>query len=73
MMWILQIGGGGMAEFIGLTMGQLLMLTGIGVVLLVILFVLVTVLKLTKALLKLGCLGVVVLLIIAYFVLRALA
>jgi hypothetical protein len=59
-------------EFLGLTIGQLLTLVGLGLAFLVILFVLSRVLKLTKNLLKLGCLGILVLLAIAFFALRAL-
>lgn len=59
-------------EFLGLTTGQLLTLAGLGAVLLVILFVLSRVLKLTQTLLKLGCLIILVLLAIAFFALRAL-
>jgi len=59
-------------EFFGLTTSQLLTLAGLGVVLLVALFVLRAVVKLTKAMLRLGCLGVLVLLAVAFFVLRAM-
>ena len=59
-------------EILGLTMGRLLALAGLGVVLFVVLFVLRSVLKLTKTVLKLGCLGILVLLVVAFFALRAL-
>ena len=58
-------------EFLGLTMDQLLMLAGLGVVLLVALVVLRTVVKLTRAMLKLGCVGILILLAVVFFVLRA--
>ena len=57
--------------FLGLTIGQFLMLTGFGVALLVILFVLKVVLKLTRTCLGLGCLGIVVLLVVAFVALQA--
>ncbi len=53
-----------MEEFLGLTTGQLLLLAGIGVVLFVLLLVFRHVLKLTKTLLQLGCLGILILLVI---------
>jgi hypothetical protein len=59
-------------EFVGLTASQLLTLAGIGVLLLVALLVLRAALKLAKTFLKLGCLGILVLLIIAFFALRAM-
>ena len=57
--------------FLGLTTDQLLMLAGLGVVLLVALVVLRVVVKLTRAMLKLGCVGILILLAVAFFVLRA--
>ena len=60
-------------EFVGLTVDQLLVLAGLAVVLFLLLLVLRTVLKLTKAFLKLGCLGIVFLLVIAFFVLQTLS
>jgi hypothetical protein len=57
-------------EFLGLTTDQLLMLAGLGVVLLVALVVLRAVARLTRAMLKLGCLGILALLAVAFFVLR---
>jgi len=58
-------------EFLGLTGDQLLLLAGLGVALIVILIVLAAVLKLTKALLKLGCLGVIIVLAAVFFLMRA--
>ena len=59
-------------EFLGLTTDQLLMLAGLGVVLLVALVVLRAVVKLTRAMLKLVCVGILILLAVAFFVLRAM-
>ena len=59
-----------MTEVFGLTADQLLMLVGLGLVLLVALFVLKAVVKLTRALLRMGCLVILVLLIIAFFAMR---
>ena len=59
-------------EFLGLTTGQLLTLVGLGVVLLVALLVLSVALKLAKAVLKLGCVGILILLVVAFFVLRGM-
>ena len=59
-----------MAEFLGLTSDQILTLAGLGLVMLVALFVLKAVVKLTQALLRVGCLVVLVLLIIAFFAMR---
>ena len=59
-----------MMEFLGLTVDQLLMLAGLGVVLLLALVVLRAVVKLTQALLKVGCLVVLVILVVAFFAMR---
>jgi len=59
-------------EIPGLTMGRLLALAGLGVVLFVVLFVLRSVFKLTRTVLRLGCLGILILLVVAFFALRAL-
>jgi len=59
-----------MTEIFGLTPDQILTLVGLGVALLVGLFVLKAVLKLTQALLKLGCLVVLVLLVVAFIAMR---
>jgi hypothetical protein len=57
-------------EVLGLTVGQVLTLAGVCVILLALLWVVKQVYKLTRALLGLGCLGILVLLAIAFFVLR---
>jgi hypothetical protein len=59
-----------MTEFLGLATDQILMLVGIGVVLIVALVILKVVVKLTEALLRLGCLVILVLLVIAFFTMR---
>ena len=59
-----------MAEFLGLTPDQILTLVGLGLVMLVALFVLQAIVKLTQALLRVGCLVILVLLIIAFFAMR---
>jgi hypothetical protein len=59
-----------MTEFLGLATDQILMLVGIGVVLIVALLILKVVVKLTEALLRLGCLVILVLLVIAFFTMR---
>jgi hypothetical protein len=59
-----------MTEFLGLTTDQLLTLISLGVILLVALLILKTVVKLTKAFLRLGCLGILVILVVLFFVLR---
>jgi len=59
-----------MEELLGSTSAQFMTLAGIGLVLLVLLFILGYALKLTKALFKFGCLGILVLLIIAFILLQ---
>jgi uncharacterized membrane protein len=59
-----------MTEFLGLATDQILMLVGIGVVLIVALLILKVVVKLTEALLRLGCLVILVLLVVAFFTMR---
>jgi hypothetical protein len=59
-----------MTQFLGLTTDQILMLVGIGVVLIVALLILKVVVKLTEALLRLGCLVILVLLVVAFFTMR---
>jgi hypothetical protein len=59
-----------MTEIFGLTPDQILMLVGIGVVLVVALLILKVVVKLTQALLRLGCLVILVLLVVAFFTMR---
>jgi hypothetical protein len=51
-------------------MDQLLTLISLGVILLVALLVLKAVAKLTKFFLRLGCLGILVILVVLFFVLR---
>lgn len=60
-----------MTQFLGLTTDQILMLVGIGVVLIVALLILKVVVKLTEALLRLGCLVILVLLVVAFFTMRS--
>lgn len=57
---------------LGLTLEQLLTLAGIAVALVVLLLVLRTLLRLTKAFLRFGCLGIVILLAVAFLLMRAL-
>lgn len=59
-----------MAEFLGLTTDQLLTLISLGVILLAGLLILKAVVKLTRVLLRLGCLGILVILVVLFFVLR---
>ena len=59
-----------MTQFLGLATDQILMLVGIGVVLIVALVILKVVVKLTEALLRLGCLVILVLLVVAFFTMR---
>ena len=59
-------------ELVRLTPDQLVMLIGLGVVLFVILMVLKFAFKLTAKALKLGCLGILILLAVAFFALLAL-
>jgi hypothetical protein len=61
-----------MMELPGLPMGQFLALAGLGAVLLVLLLVLGAVLKMTRNLIKLGCLIIAVLLLIAFVALQLL-
>jgi hypothetical protein len=56
----------------GLAVEELLILVGVAVALVVLLLVLRTLLKLTRAFLKFGCLGIVVLLAIAFVLMRGL-
>ena len=57
---------------LGLTIEQLLILAGVGVALVVLLLVLRAIFRLTRMLFRLGCLGVVVALIIAFALMRGL-
>ncbi len=55
-----------------MTMEQALILLGIGVVLVVLLLILKAILKLTKTCLGLGCLGILVVLVLAFVVMQGL-
>ena len=59
-------------ELLGLTTMQLLTVAGIVVLLFVLLLVLKGVLKLTKTLLGLGCVGIIILVIVAAVALQVL-
>ena len=61
-----------METFFGLTPNQFLILAGLGVVLLLGLFVLKFVLKLRASFLKLGCLGILVIMLFACIAMWAL-
>ncbi len=58
---------------LGLTVEQLLILAGVGVGLVVLLVVLRALLRLTKVFLRLGCLGAVIVVVVAYALMRGLA
>lgn len=55
---------------LGLAVEQLLILAGVGVALVVILVVLRTIFRLTRILFRMGCLGVIVVLIVAFALMR---
>lgn len=55
---------------LGLTPDQLLILAGVGVALVVLLVVLRALLRLTKAVLRFGCLGIVIVLAIVFALMR---
>ncbi len=57
---------------LGLTVDQLLILAAVGMVLFVLLVGLRAVLKLTRVVLRFGCLGIVVVLAILFVVMRVL-
>ena len=57
---------------LGLTVEQLLILTGVAVALVVLLLVLRTLLKLTRAVLKFGCLAIFILVVVAFVLMRVL-
>jgi hypothetical protein len=57
---------------LGLTVEQLLILAGVAVALVVLLLVLRTLLKLTRAFLKFGCLGIFILLAVTFALMRVL-
>jgi hypothetical protein len=56
---------------LGLTVQQLLIIAAVGVALVVLLFVLRTLFRLTKAVLRFGCLGVVIILAIIFVAMQA--
>mgnify|MGYP006308968713 CR=1 FL=1 len=55
---------------LGLTLEQLFIIGGVGVALVVLLFVLRAALRATKVVLRFGCLGIVIILAVLFFVLR---
>lgn len=57
---------------LGLTLEQLLILAGVGVALVVLLLVLRALLRVTRQVLRFGCLGIVLVLAIVFVVMRAL-
>jgi hypothetical protein len=57
---------------LGLTLQQLLTLVGVGVALVVLLMILRVLLKLTKAVLRFGCLGIVITLAIVFVMMQVL-
>jgi len=57
---------------LGLTLEQLLIMGGVGIALLVLLFVLRAVLRATKVVLRLGCVGILIILGVLFFVLRGI-
>ena len=57
---------------LGLTLEQLFIMGGVGIALLVLLFVLRAAMRATKMVLRLGCVGIVVILGVLFFVLRGI-
>ena len=57
---------------LGLTLDQLLILAGVGVALVVLLLILRALLKLTKVVLRFGCLGIVIVLVIVFVLMQVL-
>lgn len=57
-------------KVLGLAVEQLLILAGVGVALVVLLVVLRTIFRLTRILFRMGCLGVIVVLIVAFALMR---
>ena len=55
---------------LGLTIEQLMMLAGVAVALVVLLVVLRTIFRLTRILFRVGCLGVIVVLVVAFALMR---
>lgn len=57
---------------LGLTLEQLFIMGGVGIALLVLLFVLRAAMRATKMVLRLGCVGIVVILGVLFVVLRGI-
>ena len=57
---------------LGLTLGQLFIMVGVGIALLILLFVLRALMRATKVILRLGCVGIVIILGVLFFVLRGI-
>ena len=57
---------------LGLTLEQLFIMGGVGIALLVLLFVLRAAMRATKMVLRLGCVGIIVILGVLFFVLRGI-
>ena len=57
---------------LGLTVGQLLTLGGVAVAMVLVLLALRTLLKLTRAFLKFGCLVIIVIVVAAFVLMRVL-
>ena len=57
---------------LGLTVEQLFILGGVAVALVLVLLALRTLLKLTRAFLKFGCLGIIVIVVAAFVLMRVL-
>lgn len=68
--WDERIGQGKVLHVLGLTVDQLLILAGVGVALVVLLLTLRALLKLTKAVLRFGCLGIVIVLAIVFVLMQ---
>lgn len=56
---------------LGLKLDQLLVLAGVGVALVVLLLGLRVVLRLTRVVLRLGCVGIVIILVVIFVIMRA--
>ncbi len=61
-----------MEDLLGLAVGQLLILVGVGIVLMVLLFIFKTLLRLTKTILTLGCLGILIVLAVVFVLLQGI-
>ena len=57
---------------LGLTFDQLLILVGVGIALVVLLFLFRVLLRLTKTVLRFGCLGILIVLAVVFVVMRGL-